>query len=168
MKLAVDVHLDGTGGQAAAVAFDEWGAAEAERTFVTRVAALDKPARGEPDLRELHCILELLRQHALQPEVILIDGFVFLDAQDTPGLGQRLYQALGGRAAVVGLSKTAMAETPAQFELYREEEARPLVITSVGLDLGSAKARVRAMHGRRRVPTLMKLAARLAKGSVET
>jgi deoxyribonuclease V len=46
----------------------------------------------------------------------------------------------------------------------REEEAKPLIVTCAGLDIGAAKARVRAMHGRKRVPTLMKLAGRLAKG----
>lgn len=46
----------------------------------------------------------------------------------------------------------------------REEEAKPLTVTSAGLDIGAAKVRVRGMHGRKRVPTLMKLVARLAKG----
>ena len=49
----------------------------------------------------------------------------------------------------------------------REEETRPLVITSVGIDLGAAKARVRTMHGRKRLPTLLKLATRIAKGRAD-
>jgi deoxyribonuclease V len=163
MKLAVDVHFDGEGACAAAVAFDEWGAAEPTKTCVTRIAHIEKAERGQLDLRELPCLLQLLREHALEPEVIVIDGFVHLDAQETPGLGQFLYHALGGRAAVVGVSKSAMADTPAQFEVMREEETRPLVVTCIGIDLGAAKMRLRAMHGRKRVPTLMKLAARLAK-----
>jgi deoxyribonuclease V len=36
----------------------------------------------------------------------------------------------------------------------------------VGIDLGAAKARVRAMHGKRRLPTLLKLVARIAKGGL--
>ena len=52
-------------------------------------------------------------------------------------------------------------------EVWREEEAAPLVVTCAGIDIGAAKARVRMMHGRKRVPTLMKLAARIAKGSVD-
>nr|WP_316640579.1 endonuclease V [uncultured Roseateles sp.] len=168
MKLAVDVHYDAEGAQAAAVAFEDWGAAEALRTYTTRIAHVEKAPRGELDLRELPCLLQLLREHALDPEVIVIDGFVHLDAQETPGLGQHLFHALGGRVAVIGVSKTAMAAatgTPAQFEVHREEETRPLVVTCAGIDLGSAKARLRAMHGRKRVPTLLKLVARLAKGA---
>lgn len=166
MKLAVDVHYDAEGAQAAAVAFEDWGAPEALRTYTSRIAHVEKAPRGELDLRELPCLLQLLREHALDPEVIVIDGFVHLDAQETPGLGQHLFHALGGRVAIIGISKTAMVDTPAQFEVFREEETRPLIVTCAGIDLGAAKARLRAMHGRKRVPTLLKMVARLAKAAV--
>ena len=165
MKIALAVQFDNDGAQAAAVAFQDWDAPEPSRTFVTRVGQLERPQRGEPDLRDLHGWLQLLREHALQPELVVIDGFVHLDAQETPGPGLHLYHALGGRVAVIGVSRTAMAQTPAQFEVFREEETRPLVVTCVGIDLGSAKARLRTMHGKRRLPTLLKLVTRVAKGT---
>jgi deoxyribonuclease V len=165
MKLAIGVHFEGDGAVAAAVAFEAWDSPEALRTCTTRMARVEKAVRGELDLRALPCILQLLREHALVPELIVIDGFVHLDAQETPGLGRHLYHALGGRTAVIGVSKSAMAHTPAQFEVVREEEARPLVVTCAGIDLGAAKARLRNMHGKRRVPTLLKLAARIAKNA---
>ena len=37
------------------------------------------------------------------------------------------------------------------------------LVTCAGIDLGAAKARLRMMHGKRRVPTLLKLVARIAK-----
>ena len=190
MKLVMCVHFGSEGATAIALAFDDWEAAEAGRSYFSQVATtaqtvpivqtvqavqavptlptgplagVSKPARDEPDLRALSGLLQLLREHALQPEVIVIDGWVHLDAQAKPGLGQHLYQALGGRSAVIGISKTARPDLPAQFEVYRDEEAAPLVVTCAGIDLGAAKARVRAMHGKRRVPTLLKLAARMAK-----
>lgn len=165
MKLAVDVHYDEQGAVAAGVAFDDWTAAEGTRTFSTRIDHVEKAARGALDLRELPCLLQLLREHGLAPELIVIDGLVHLDGAESAGLGQHLYHALGGAVAVIGISKTAPPAMPAQFELMREEETRPLIITCAGIDLGAAKARVRMMHGRKRVPTLMKLVARLAKGS---
>lgn len=164
MKLAVQVHAAGEGATVAGVAFEAWDAPEAQRTYLTRVPHLEKATRGELDLRQLPCILQLLSEHALSPELLLIDGFVHLDPQDTPGLGLHLFHALGGRCPVIGVSKTAMVGEPAQYEVHREEETRPLTITSIGVDLGAAKARLRAMHGRKRVPTLLKLVARLAKG----
>ena len=163
MKLAVGVHHLDDGDMAAAVAFDEWDAFEASRTFTSRVALVDKPARGKPDLCGLQCLLQLLQEHALEPDIIVMDGPVYLDAAETPGLGRALFDALGGRAAIIGASTKAMPGMPAQFELFREEEARPLIVTCVGIDLGAAKVRVRAMHGKRRLPTLLKLVARIAR-----
>jgi deoxyribonuclease V len=162
-ELAIAVQLDGPQAQVAAVAFDAWDAPEPTTTWVSRIAQVEKPARGEPDLRELTCVMQLLREHRLAPELLVIEGFVHLDADETPGLGQHLFQALGGATPVIGVSKTGRPGLPAQFEVMREDEARPLIVTCAGLDIGAAKARVRAMHGRKRVPTLMKLAARLAK-----
>jgi deoxyribonuclease V len=66
----------------------------------------------------------------------------------------------------MGVSKTARPGLSAQFEVEREADTRPLIVTSVGIDLGAAKARLRAMHGRKRVPTLLKWVTRLAKGGV--
>ena len=163
MKLVMAVYFGSDGATTAALAFDDWDSAEAGLCYTAHTAQVEKAARGELDLRALPCLLQLLREHALQPDLIVIDGWVHLDRLATPGLGQHLYQALGGRSAVIGLSKTARPELPAQFEVSRDEEAAPLVVTCAGIDLGAAKARVRAMHGKRRVPTLLKLAARLAK-----
>jgi len=53
MKLAVAVHNHGDGALAVAVAFNEWHAPEASRTFTSRVADVDTPAHGELDLRAL-------------------------------------------------------------------------------------------------------------------
>jgi deoxyribonuclease V len=66
---------------------------------------------------------------------------------------------------VIGVSKAALPGLPAQFEVFRDGEAPPLIVTCAGIDLGAAKARLRAMHGRRRVPTLLKQVTRLAKNT---
>jgi deoxyribonuclease V len=163
MKLIVAVHFEGTQAQAAAVAFEAWDAAEATQTYLSRIGQVEPAVRGELDLRELPCVLQLLREHRLEPELILLEGFVHLDANETPGLGQHLYQALNGRVPIVGVSKRRLPGLAAQIEVMREEETPPLLVTCAGIDIGAAKARLRAMHGRKRVPTLMKLAARLAK-----
>ena len=168
MKLVMDVHLEGEGARVAAVAFDDWAAAEGTKNHVLRVEHVEKPAKGELDLRALPWLVQLLDANRLQPEVIVLDGFVHLDAQDTPALGRRLHDTLGGRVAVIGVSKSLFkGDTPDQFCIFREDETPPLVITCEGIDLGAAKARIRMMHGRKRLPTLMKLAARIAKGSVD-
>jgi deoxyribonuclease V len=163
MKLLVAVQLDGAQANAAAVAFDAWDEAEATKTYFSRIDQVGKAVRGELDLRELPCVMQLLSEHKLEPELILFEGFVHLDADDTPGLGHHLFQALGGKVPVVGVSKKSLPGLSAQFEVMREEETPPLIVTTAGLDIGAAKVRLRSMHGRKRVPTLMKLATRLAK-----
>ena len=169
MKLVMDAHIQGDTAIVAAVAVDDWAAAEGTRSYSLHIAHVEKPAKGELDLRALPWFIQLLEANRLQPEVVVLDGFVHLDTQDTPGLGLRLHDTLGGRVAVIGVSKSLFkgADTPDQYCIFREDETPPLVITSAGIDLGAAKARVRMMHGRKRAPTLMKLAARIAKGSVE-
>jgi len=166
MKLIVAVHFEdaqATSATAAAVAFDAWDAAEATRTYLSRIAHVEPAVRGALDLRELPCVMQLLREHKLEPELILIDGCVHLDANETPGLGQHIFHALGGSVPIVGVSKKRLPGLTAQFEVMREEETQPLLVTCAGIDIGAAKARLRAMHGRKRLPTLMKLVARLAK-----
>lgn len=150
---------------AAGVAFEAWDAPEAEKTYLSPIAEVEKKVAkpGELDLRVLPCVMQLLREHRLEPELILIDGFVHLDAEQTPGLGQHLFQALGGNTPVVGVSKTARPGLSSQYEVMREEETAPLLVTCAGIDIGAAKVRLRSMHGRKRIPTLLKLVARLAK-----
>jgi deoxyribonuclease V len=167
MKFALDVHHDGSSATAAAVAFEDWNAPEATKTYVSRIEIVAKPPAGKAWLRDLPCLLQLLREHKLEPEAIVIDGFVHLDEQDTPGLGRHLFDALGAKVPVVGLAKSAGAFTAAQFEVFREEEAAPVIVTCAGIDLGAAKARVRSMHGRKRAPTLLKLVSRVARGKAD-
>ncbi|OYT92261.1 MAG: hypothetical protein CFE43_09255 [Burkholderiales bacterium PBB3] len=52
-----------------------------------------------------------------------------------------------------------------RFAADPRAETQPLLVTCAGIDIdiGAAKARLRARHARKRVPTLMKLVARLAK-----
>lgn len=165
MKLAMAVHDHGEQGAcAAAVAFDDWDAREPTRTYVTRTSPLEKPVRGQLDLRHLPVLLQLLRDHALQPDTIVLDEAVYADAADTPALGRHLFDVLGGKTAVIGISTKAMPGLTAQYEVHREEEARPVFVTCAGVDIGAAKVRVRAMSGRKRVPALVKMAARVAKG----
>jgi deoxyribonuclease V len=169
MKLVMDVHLQGDTALVAAVAFDDWAAFEGTKNYSLRIEHVEKPVKGELDLRELPWLVQLINANGLQPEVIVFDGFVHLDAQETPGLGRHLHDTLGGRTAVIGVSKSVFkgADTPDQFCIFREDETPALIITSAGIDLGAAKARIRMMHGRKRVPTLMKLAARIAKGNAD-
>ena len=134
MKLVMDVLIQGDTALVAAVAFDDWNAMEGTKNYSLRIERVEKPAKGELDLRELPWLVQLLDANGLQPEAIVMDGFVHLDAQETPGLGRRLHDTLGGRTAVIGVSKSLFkgSETPDQFCVFREDETPPLVVTLRG------------------------------------
>lgn len=100
--------------------------------------------------------MRLLNEHALTPEVIVIDGYVYLGDESNPGLGMHLYNELEGRIPIIGVAKKRFKNTTAESEVYRGNSEHPLYVTSVGLDLETAKKNVHAMHGKHRVPTLLK------------
>lgn len=164
MKLAVAVDYDADTTTVAAVAFDDWDAREPTKSWTSRLPSAPKPQRGEPDLRAVAAIVQLLREHSLAPEVVVLQLAVHLDSADTPGIGRHLYEALGGAVAVIGVTRV-IPGMPSQFEVYREDEAPAVTVTCAGIDLGAAKGRIRTMHGKRRVPTLLKLTTRMAKAA---
>ncbi|MGN6153760.1 MAG: endonuclease V [Lysobacteraceae bacterium] len=161
--LATDVHYTDAGAVAAGVLFDDWGAATPLRSVTRRFDAVEPYVPGAFYRRELPCLLGLLREHALQPDVIVVDGHAFLDAAARPGLGKHLFDALDGRVPVIGVAKTAFVGMDPRFEVRRGDSARPLYVTAAGLPLAEARARIRAMHGAHRLPTLLKAVDRLCR-----
>ncbi len=165
MILAVDVHYRETAAQAAGVAFDEWTDAEPAVRFLTRTPIAADYRPGAFYRRELPCILALLNEHGLQPDTILIDGFVYLDGTSRPGLGWHLYDALDGKTAVIGVAKRPFRGIPDRHQVTRGGSHRPLYVTSAGIPLETARSRVEAMHGPYRLPTLLKLADRESRAA---
>ena len=92
---------------------------------------------------------------------VLVDGFVWL-GEGRPGLGARLYEAIGGAYPVVGVAKNPFRGAPAAA-ITRGGSARPLYITAVGLATSDAAARVESRHGPHRIPTLLKAVDRLCR-----
>ncbi len=92
-------------------------------------------------------------------DLIVVDGYVWL-GPDRPGLGHHLHEALG--IAVVGVAKNPFAGARA-IEVTRGDSARPLFVTSIGIDPPVAASHVRAMHGEHRIPTLLRRVDALAR-----
>ena len=112
--------------------------------------------------RELPCIESALKALSLVPEVLVIDGYVWL-GEGKKGLGAYLYEARGMVGAVVGIAKTSFFGAEPVEELLRGQSRRPLFISAAGMDLAKACAHVREMHGEFRVPWAMSEADRLAR-----
>ena len=174
MIVCVDVDYREREVACAAVGFAHWTDADAvAETVVTSDAP---PAPYEPGAfyrRELPHILGALALLVPPFEAIIVDGYVWLGPHDDPaaepgahrpGLGAHLYLALGGAMPVIGVAKTAF-EGATALEVLRGGSAKPLFITAVGIDATTAAEHIRTMHGEHRIPTLLKRADQLARGT---
>ena len=163
----VDVSYREQQAQAACVVLTRWTDAVPLQTHVACVEYIHPYESGNFDRRELPCLLAVLQLLAAKPDVIVIDGYVWLSALRAPGLGAHLYYALGRACAVVGVAKTAFAGvcgSPLVAQVMRGTSAKPLYVTSAGIELERAAQAVQAMHGAHRIPTALRLADRLARG----
>jgi len=163
MLACVDVDYRGDGAVAACVLFRDWAdeAPAAER--VERIARVEPYVPGQFYRRELPCLLAVLAPVAAGLGAVVIDGYVWLRDEDTPGLGGHLYEALGRAVPVVGVAKTRFRSATAAVPVLRGGSARPLYVTAAGLSADEAARRVQDMHGPYRVPTLLKRVDQLCR-----
>ena len=145
--------------RAACVLAEGWTARHPARSFVALRTPIADYVPGAFWQRELPVLLALLE--GVEADVVVVDGYVWLDAAGRKGLGAHLHDALG--IPVVGIAKTAFAGSGFASEVVRGASARPLYVTAVGVDPDEAAASVRAMHGSHRLPTLLTAADRLAR-----
>ena len=158
MILATDVHYHNNGATAAGVVFEDWSDAVANHVVLTEITDVAEYIPGMFYQRELPCLLELLKQFEHQPEYIIIDGFVYLDGYQRPGLGKYLYDALDQNIPIIGVAKSSFHEIPAATQVLRGQSQKPLYVTTAGMPLEQAKQYVATMHGEFRLPTLLKQA----------
>jgi deoxyribonuclease V len=144
-------------GVAAAIAFEGWQASRPTVEVTAEVGDLKPYQPGRFFERELPCLLAALAKLTTAPQTVIVDGYVWLDASGRAGLGAKLHQALGGQVAVVGVAKTAFAGSDA-IAVRRGGSERPLYVTSAGLNRADAAHAVREMHGRHRLPDMLRRA----------
>jgi deoxyribonuclease V len=162
MLAAVDVQYDAHQAIAACVTFEHWTDAEPWSELVAPADHVQDYVPGQFWRRELPCILAALRLIETLPDVVLVDGHVWLDAHGRKGLGAHLYDALEGRTAVIGVAKNPFRGLTCHSEVFRGKSHLPLWVTSVGFD-GDAAGVIAGMHGRYRMPTLLKRADQLCR-----
>jgi deoxyribonuclease V len=165
MILAVDVKYGEDCAVAAGVIFSGWNDETPEREVVSCLATPAEYQPGQFYRRELPCILKLLKENDLRPDIIIVDGFVYLDGVSRPGLGKHLFDALHGDVAVIGVAKTPFKGISPRYQLFRGGSSRPLYITAEGIHLDIAKDFIREMHGKHRLPTMLKRVDHLSRAA---
>ena len=148
---------------AACVVFDAWSAELPTDTRVVRIDAVESYEPGEFYRRELPCVLRVIAEVGGVLDAIVVDGYVTLDPDGRPGLGAHLYEALRCAVPIIGVAKSRFATATTAIPLLRGGSRVPLWITAAGIDAGLAASHVLSMHGRHRIPTLLRQVDRLAR-----
>ena len=157
MIIAVDAAYGDQFAFVAGVVFDKWDDDRPGDIVTRSVSGFDKYVPGEFYRRELTGILELLKDHRIRPDCIVVDGYVYLDGLSKAGLGKHLYDALEGKVSVIGVAKAEFKGIPDDFMIYRGRSRKPLYVTSAGVEAEQAKRWVMAMKGPYRRPKLLRL-----------
>ncbi len=127
------------------------------------------PARYEPGnfyKRELPLLLSAIQELRVKPAAYIIDGYVWL-GPGKPGLGAHLFEQLGSGAPVIGVAKTPFQNDTWSTAVLRGQSQRPLLVTAAGIETAKVAALVAGMHGNHRIPTLLRLADRLARDAAK-
>jgi deoxyribonuclease V len=159
---SLDVHYKPNRARAAAIAFDQWQAVAPTEHHAVIVNNIAPYIPGQFYKRELPCLLAAIAALSRQPDFLLIDGYVTLDAHNRPGLGAHLFAHFHNAIPVIGIAKTQFQSAPA-FPITRGSSQSPLYITTAGIDAQTTANHIQQMHGPHRLPTLLKLTDHLAR-----
>lgn len=165
MISCVDVDYRGNSAVAACVLFHEWSDENAAVEYVEIVHDIEPYQPGRFYLRELPCLLRVLEKVVEPLSIIVIDGYVWLDSSQRPGLGAKLYEAIEQALPIIGVAKSSFAGSSA-ISVIRGKSSTPLFVTSVGIDTQTAAQFIRQMHGSYRIPTLLKRVDSLCRQTV--
>jgi len=152
---AVDVYYPVSGGATAALVV------ATDPSFATlvgeHVVHLSEVAPYRPGAfyeRELPAVAAAVGAVRAPLDLLIVDGYVTLDAAGRPGLGAHVHRELN--VSVVGVAKTGFRGATHAIEVYRGGSRRPLHVTAAGLAPADAADLVRAMAGPHRLPDALK------------
>jgi deoxyribonuclease V len=166
MFAALDAQYVDHSATVACVTFSDWAAEEAQRELVTTVDGVAEYQPGEFWRREVPGALAVLALLERKPDLVVVDGYVWLDGAGRKGMGAHLFDALNGAVAVIGVAKHSFAGSPHAALVHRGESDKPLFVTAQGMPLEQAQQAIAAMHGPFRIPTLLKRVDQLCRRSV--
>jgi deoxyribonuclease V len=164
MIACIDVDYRGEEAVAACVVVRDWSDGHAVAEYVEHIARIEPYEPGQFYKRELPCLLAVLAKVAEPVDMVVVDGYVWLADEDSPGLGAHLYAALAKKVPVIGVAKARFASAGAACAVCRGDSERPLFVTAAGIDLETAAQKVKTMHGPFRIPTVLRRVDQLCRG----
>ena len=163
----LDVDYRNDHARAACVLINSWADSSPAATYIADVNEVHPYEPGRFYLRELPCLMAVVRLLPVNPEILVVDGYVWLGADRRPGLGAYLHAATGN-TAVAGIAKTkfrGMSGSQLMALVYRGQARNPLYVTAVGLGLNEVASGVGGMHGTYRIPDMVRLTDHLARST---
>jgi len=159
MIIAIDVHYRAGIAKTVSIEFDSWVATEPSQTHILEIPETAEYVSGQFYKRELPCILAVLKLSDLSKvDLIIVDGYVFLDDEGKRGLGAYLFDALDGEIPIIGVAKRSFHTIDKWvIPIKRGESKNPLFITCQGADLLEMAENIKNMDGDFRMPTLLKI-----------
>ncbi len=159
MIIAVDVYYEENRAKSVGVIFQRWEDSKPLEVITSYTEIPHEYETGFFYKRELPCIQELLKLTDInQVHTLVVDGYVYLDNEQKPGLGHYVYTNYLGEIPVIGVAKNAFHNNEALVrKIYRGSSSKPLYITAVGMELEIAAEHIQSMYGEYRFPHLLKL-----------
>jgi len=160
--LAVDVFYTTTFSRAAGILFSDFR----DQTYTNSQILNFPPSApyipGQFYKRELPCVLPFL--NSFDPDIIIVDGFVWLGKDKRPGLGARLWEELNKKKIIIGVAKSKFQDCEySSVPILRGQSKNPLWVSSAGVDSIVAADWIGDMYGDYRLPKLLKDLDRLTK-----
>lgn len=158
MKLIIDVSYQDNIAKVVGGFFENWHDEKLLKISEKRVNNVREYISGEFYKRELPCILDFLNDFNLKEiELIIIDGFVFLNDIDKKGLGAYLFESLDKSIPIIGVAKSSFHNNNKNvINILRANSKKPLYISSIGIELLKASDLIKNMFGNYRMPNIIK------------
>jgi deoxyribonuclease V len=164
----LDVAYDLRGVGVACLLADTWTTATPTKEVKRCVpCAPAEYVPGQFYKRELPLLRALIEDLTSRPSMLVIDGYVWLGPTDAPGLGAHLFEELHAATPIIGVAKTRYRNDTWSEQVYRGESRKPLYVTAAGVETARAAALIASMHGKYRIPTLLKEVDRLARAAAQ-
>ncbi len=158
MIAAFDSYYAGDVQKTVCIIFSNWESPRIEKVLTGLHKIEEAYHSGEFYKRELPGILEIMdAPDFINVEIIIVDAFVWLDDEGTPGLGARLYEAINQTIPVIGVAKTNFATVHQnKRQVLRGKSRKPLFVSAIGLDPDQAAEWIKNLPGPFRIPDILK------------